>query len=505
MRLSPRSLRVLFQRLQAVREKRGTKLVVIDPRRSATAEAADLHLAIRPQSDVALFNGLFRHLYDAGQIDGVFVREHTENFNATLLANNEWSVAKTADACGLTRVELEEFYSLFARHEKVVTAFSMGVNQSTCGTDKVNSIINCHLLTGRISKIGAGPFSITGQPNAMGGREVGGLSNTLAAHLDIENVDQRNAVQAFWHSPHIALRPGLKAVEMFDAVRDGRIKALWIMATNPVVSMPDATAIAEALGVCPFVVVSDVTANTDTARFAHVKLPALGWGEKSGTVTNSERCISRQRALLPAPAEARADWRIMSDVAKAMGFAGFDYASPSEIFSEHVRLTQMGNNGQRKLDLTAWNDVDYEALQPMQWGGTRPFANGQYQTSTGKAHFIVTDYVALPAQDMTLNTGRIRDQWHTMTRTGLAPKLFGHRAEPYIEINPQDATRLGLAASEIVEVSRNSRKSFARALVTDAVKPGSIFQPMHWNGSFANASMANAASCLLYTSDAADE
>ena len=485
---------VLFQRLQTAREERGTKLVVIDPRRSATAEIADLHLAIAPQSDVALFNGLFRHLYASGQIDGQFVHQHTENFSTTVMVANEWSLAKTAAACGLALAELEEFFSLFAKHEKVVTAFSMGVNQSTSGTDKVNAIINCHLLTGRISKKGAGPFSITGQPNAMGGREVGGLANMLAAHMEIENPDHRAAVQTFWQSPRMANRPGLKAVDMFEAVHSGQIKALWIMATNPVVSMPNSNRIAEALKACPFIVVSDVTANTDTARLAHMKLPALGWGEKDGTVTNSERTISRQRKLLPAPGEARADWRIMADVAKAMGFGGFDYASPAEIFAEHVRLTQLGNTGSRKLDLTAWADVDYEQQAPQQWGGARPFENHHFQTPTGKARFVATPYVALAEQETTLNTGRIRDQWHTMTRTGLAPRLFAHRAEPYVEVHPQDAARLGLAAAEIVEISSSMGKSLARVLITDAVKPGSVFQPMHWNGSFANASLANAAS-----------
>jgi assimilatory nitrate reductase catalytic subunit len=483
---------VLFQRLQMAREKRGTKLVVIDPRRSATAEAADLHLAIAPQSDVALFNGLFRHLYGAGQIDGKFIREHTDNFSATLMAANEWSAAKTANACGLTQAELEEFFALFARYEKVVTAFSMGVNQSTSGTDKVNAIINCHLLTGRIGKKGAGPFSITGQPNAMGGREVGGLSNTLAAHMELENADHRTAVQAFWQSPQMAARPGLKAVDMFDAARDGRIKALWIMATNPVVSLPNSNAVAAALKACPFVVVSDVTGMTDTASLAHVKLPALSWGEKDGTVTNSERRISRQRGFLPVPGAARADWRVMADVAKAMGFSGFEYGSPAEIFAEHVRLTQVANGGVRKLDLAAWNGADYETLPPMQWGGERPFEQNRFQTPTSKARFVATPYRALPNQAMTLNSGRVRDQWHTMTRTGLAPKLFGHRAEPYVEINPKDAARLGIAAADIAEISGASGRSLARALLTNAVKPGEVFQPMHWSASFATASLVNA-------------
>ena len=485
---------VLFQRLQAAREKRGTKLVVIDPRRSATAEIADLHLAINPQSDVALFNGLFRHLCGSGQIDGQFVHQHTENFSATLMAANESSLAKTAEACGLPPSELQDFFDLFAQNQRVVTAFSMGVNQSTSGTDKVNAIINCHLLTGRISKPGAGPFSITGQPNAMGGREVGGLANTLAAHMDIENADHRTAVQNFWQSPRVAASPGLMAADMFDAVRDGRIKALWIMATNPVVSMPNSNGIVAALKACPFVVVSDVTANTDTARLAHVKLPALGWSEKDGTVTNSERRISRQRGFIPAPGDARADWRIMADVAHAMGFSGFDYVSPAQIFAEHVRLTQVGNDGSRRLDLSSWSGTDYETLPPLQWGGSRPFEDARFQTPAGKARFVATHYVALPEQGITLNTGRVRDQWHTMTRTGLVPKLFAHRAEPYVEINPHDAARLGVKAAELVEVSGAVGKSLARALITDAVRPGNIFQPMHWNGSFSIASLANAAS-----------
>ena len=484
---------VLFQRMQAAREKRGMKLVVIDPRRSATAETADLHLAIKPQSDVALFNGLFCYLYRAGKIDGHFIQKHTENLSATLMAANEWSVAKTAEACGLPIRTVEAFFKLFASNKKVVTAFSMGVNQSSSGTDKVNAIINCHLLTGRISKPGAGPFSITGQPNAMGGREVGGLANILAAHMDIENPVHRAAVQDFWRAPTIAKKPGLKAVDMFDAVRTGRIKALWIMATNPAVSMPDTNGIAEALKACPFVVLSDVTAKTETAKFAHVLLPALGWGEKDGTVTNTERCISRQRPFLKAPGQARADWRIMADVAQAMGFKGFNYSGPSEIFTEHVSLTRLQNNGARKLDLVAFLGQDYDQLEPAQWGGAHPFADGKFQTPSGKARFMVTPYVALPAQDFTLNTGRIRDQWHTMTRTGLVPRLFGHRAEPYVEINQHDAETIGLATAELVEISGPQGKSVARALITDAAKPGEIFLPMHWSNNFANNSLANAA------------
>ena len=333
---------VLFQRLQAAREKRGTKLVVIDPRRTVTAEAADLYLAITPQSDVALFNGLLKYLYSRGEIDGTFVHANTDGLAQTLLAAAEWSIAKVAAACGLTTQEVETFYQLFARVPKTVTVFSMGVNQSASGTEKVNAIINCHLLTGRIGKVGAGPFSITGQPNAMGGREVGGLANMLAAHMDLENADHRQAVQEFWQAPRMASQTGLKAVELFEAVHNGRIKALWIMATNPAVSMPNSNFIAEALQACPFVVLSDVTASTETAQHCDVLLPAQGWGEKDGTVTNSERRISRQRKFMQPAGEARADWKIIADVASTMGFAGFDYTLPAEIFAEHAALPPAG-------------------------------------------------------------------------------------------------------------------------------------------------------------------
>jgi assimilatory nitrate reductase catalytic subunit len=482
---------VLFQRLLAAREKRGTKVIVIDPRRTVTAESADLHLAIKSQSDVALFNGLFRHLYSRGETDCAFISANTQDLAETLLASHSWTVPKVAEACELTCEEVESFYKLFAKTPKTVTAFSMGVNQSTSGTDKVNAIINCHLLTGRVGKAGAGPFSITGQPNAMGGREVGGLANMLAAHMDIENADHRAAVQDFWQSPRIAQKAGLKAVDMFEAVHEGRIKALWIMASNPAVSMPNSSFIAEALKKCPFVAVSDVTARTETARYAHVLLPAQGWGEKDGTVTNTERSISRQRQFQKPEGEVRADWRIIADVAKAMGFRGFEFETPRDIFAEHVRLTQLLNSGTRKLDLADWVDVDYHLMPPRQWGGERPFADGRFQTPNGKARFIPTAYKALERDGLTLNTGRIRDQWHTMTRTGLVPKLFGHRAEPHVEISPYDAQHLGIAAATLVEIHNTRGRSLARALVTESVQQGHAFQSMHWSTSFANNALSN--------------
>jgi assimilatory nitrate reductase catalytic subunit len=485
---------ILFQRLQAARERRGTKLVVIDPRRTASAEGCDLFLPIASGSDVALFNGLLLHLSECGHMDSDFVSHHTSGLYETLSASSEWTVEKVAAATGLTQIDVESFYTLFAKHARTITAFSMGVNQSTSGTDKVNAIINCHLFTGRIGKVGAGPFSITGQPNAMGGREVGGMANMLAAHMNIANADHRDAVQKFWASPRIANKPGLKAVDLFKAVGEGKIKALWIMGTNPAVSMPDSGQVAAALKRCEFVVVSDVMAKTDTTRYAHVLLPAQGWGEKNGTVTNSERRISRQRQFANPAGEARADWNIICDVAKAMGFSGFDFTHASEIFAEHVALTQIENNGTRALDLKKWHDANYDALEPKQWGGTRPFADGKFQTPDGLARFIPTVYqpAAVAKLQFTLNTGRIRDQWHTMTRTGLVPKLLSHRAEPFIEISCADAARLKLKPADLAEITSDNGKSIARVLITDAVRAGNIFQPMHWNSTFAPSGLVNA-------------
>ena len=486
---------VLFQRIQAAREKRGSKLVVIDPRRTATAECADLHLQIKSGSDVSLFNGLLRHLSIYGATDSRFVFAHTEGLAATILVADKHDESRVAADTGLAPDQLLEFYQVFAAHAKTVTGFSMGVNQAEDGTNKVNAIINCHLLTGRIGKEGAGPFSITGQPNAMGGREVGGLATMLAAHMEIGNPIHRNAVQEFWQAPRMAQNAGLKAVELFDAMRAGQIKAVWIMATNPVVSMPNSSLIAEALQACPFVVVSDVTTQTETAQNADVLLPAMGWGEKDGTVTNSERRISRQRQFMPGMGQAKPDWHIICEVAQGMGFDGFEYQGPAEIFVEHSALTQVLNDGSRSLDLGSIASLNYDSLTPQQWGGERPFANGVFETSSRKACFVAT--IALnkaPRENLsfTLNTGRIRDQWHTMTRTGLVPKLFDHRAEPYIEIHPADAAALHLRDADLAFVEGTHGSSVVRVLISDAVSSSNIFQPMHWSNSFASAAKVNA-------------
>jgi assimilatory nitrate reductase catalytic subunit len=496
---------VVLQRLLAVRAARPNfKMVALDPRRTATTQQADLHLPLAPGTDVHLFNGLLVWLADHGHVDRAFVEAHTHGFDQALEAARAGcgTLEATANACAVDVAALREFFELFARTPAAITMFSQGVNQSSAGTDKVNAIINCHLATGRIGKPGAGPFSITGQPNAMGGREVGGFANTLAAHIDIEDEAGRAAVQAFWNSPAIATRQGPKAVEMFDRIHDGRIKAVWIMATNPVVSLPDADKVKSALRNCEFVVVSDVVANTDTAALAHVLLPALAWGEKDGTVTNSDRTISRQRPFLPPPGEARADWRIVCDVAAAMGFTGFDFQSAHEVFREHAQLTAHENHGRRALDLGAWSNLtagEYENWQPAAWpmaksrdGARGPlFAGGKFLHADGRARFIALAPRAPrhPVSEefpLVLNTGRVRDHWHTMTRTAKSARLSAHIAEPYVEVHVADAMRFAVRAGELAHVRSAWGSMVVRVRTDGEVTPGTVFAPIHWSDAHAS-------------------
>ena len=489
---------VIFQRIAAAKAERPEmKIVVIDPRRTATCEIADMHLAIRPDGDVALFIGLLNALAENGAINCDYVARHTEGFIEALRGARAMRLRHVSERTGLGTEDIRAFYDLFTRTEKVVTVYSQGVNQSRSGTDKVNAIINCHLATGRIGRPGMGPFSVTGQPNAMGGREVGGLSNMLAAHMEIGNAEDRARVKAFWNAPRIAEKPGLKAVDLFEAVAAGKIKALWIAGTNPVVSMPDADAVKRALEACPFVVVSDVIAKTDTTAYADVLLPAAAWGEKNGTVTNSERRISRQRPFLPLPGEARPDWAIFADVARRMRFAGFDYRSASEVFDEHARLSGVDNDGARDFDiggLAGLTEAGYDLMAPVQWPlragsvatETRFFAEGGFFHSARRARFVAIE-PPKPSDigPFTLNTGRVRDHWHTMTRTGLSARLSAHIAEPFAEIHPADAERLGIAAADLVEVTSPKGRAVVRALLTDRQRRGNVFVPMHWTSRYA--------------------
>lgn len=486
----------LFQRILRAREQRPhMKIVIIDPRRTASCELADLHLPIQPGTDVWLFNGLLQYLAREGAVDADFVNAHTNGREAALAASSTCAdPVAVAAACGVDPQQLLAFYRLFCDHEQVVTAYSQGVNQSSSGTDKVNAIINCHLLTGRIGRPGMGPFSLTGQPNAMGGREVGGLANMLAAHMDLDNAAHRDTVQAFWQSPRIASRPGLKAVDLFHAIEAGTVKAVWIIATNPVVSLPDADQVKRALDKCDLVVVSDIVMGTDTNAHADVLLPALGWGEKDGTVTNSERCISRQRAFLPAPGAARADWQVLCDVAQRMGFDGFDFTSPAAIFDEHARLSTSRNWGatQRIFTLAGLDGLTpeaYDQLAPVVWplGAPRLLGDGVFAHPDRKARFIAT-IPRLPVHatsadyPLALNTGRVRDQWHTMTRTGKSPRLASHVQEPFIDLHPQDALLHGVRAGELARVSSQWGQMVARVQHGGGMARGAIFIPIHWSG-----------------------
>ncbi|CAH6876715.1 Nitrate reductase [Vibrio chagasii] len=511
---------VLFQRLRAAKQANpDMKVIVIDPRYTDSCEIADIHLALESGSDVALFNGLLAYLDDNDQLDSDYIENHTQGFTEAIRTATDyrytesgWGNKSVPELTGLSEQQLEQFYQLFASKEKVLTIYSQGVNQSTQGCDKVNAIINCHLATGKIGKPGMGPFSVTGQPNAMGGREVGGLANTLAAHFEFGDPQSHQTVSKFWQTDSLATHAGLKAIDLFDAMNEGKIKAVWIMATNPVVSLPDSEKIKTALEKCPFVVVSDCIADTETTRLADVVLPAQGWSEKSGTVTNSERRISRQRRVLPSPGEAKPDWWILKEVAQKMGFKEqFDYRHEGEIFKEYCEMTALGNETGKARDLcliglTQLDEKGYGELTPQQWPvleyqpeiiEQRMFTDGEFFTESGKAQFVAVEHDK-PIADtsvefpLIMNTGRIRDQWHTMSRTGLAAGLGEHTPEPFVAMHPDTVAELGLeefgldafnhaTINPVVKVRSAQGECQARLVVTKEMRREQVFMPIHWN------------------------
>ena len=508
---------VLFQRLRAAKQSNPDLIViVIDPRRTETCDIADHHLAIKSGSDVALFNGLLTHISENTQLNHEYIEQHTTGFDAALtLAKKEHSIV---DVTGLKEHELTEFYDIFTKNKKILTIYSQGVNQSSQGSDKVNSIINCHLAMGKIGYQGCGPFSITGQPNAMGGREVGGLANTLAAHMEFNNPKHHQLISDFWKTDTLATKEGLKAIDLFDAMAEGKIKAVWIMATNPVVSLPNSKKIMTALEKCPLVVVSDCMDNTDTMAFADVVLPAQGWSEKSGTVTNSERRISRQRRILPSPGEAKPDWWIISQVAQNMGFeTAFTYRHEGEIFKEYAQMTTLGQDKQPRdlhlLGLTTLDDKGYSELTPQQWPvleqqpniqekadiqHIRLFSDAQFFTPDKRARFVPISYsspqhATSMCYPLLLNTGRIRDHWHTMSRTGLSETLASHTAEPFVQIHPKTAIEYQLENNHIAEIYNVNSAIQARVCVTEEISENSLFIPIHWN----SATAQNSKPCLL--------
>lgn len=495
---------ILYRRItKAKAENPNMKVVVIDPRRTASCDLADLHLALAPGADAFVFSGLLAYLSDKNHLNTDYINKHTQGFDEALAQAKTHSLAQVAYTSGLSEEDLLTFYRWFANTQKTISFYSMGVNQSATGTDKCNAIINCHLATGRIGKPGMGPFSITGQPNAMGGREVGGLANMLAAHMDY-NEQSINTVSEFWKTQTLSQKPGLKAVDLFDAVAKGTIKAVWIMGTNPVVSMPNAKHVQKALENCELVIVSDCIANTDTTATANVLLPARGWGEKSGTVTNSERRISRQRQLVSPVGEAKADWWIMSQVGKAMGFKeAFDFSSPRDVFVEHAKLSGFQNTGTRPFNISGLSELsklEYDQLEPIQWpvtrlkpkGSARLFEDGFFATANGKANFVAIR-AQLPQTDsltydypLVLNTGRIRDQWHTMTRTGLTSTLLSHIDQPFVAMHPVTARSYDIEAGDLVEVSSPIGSIKVIAVIDKAMAKKQLFVPIHWNDQYSS-------------------
>ena len=495
---------VLYQRIREEKSRRPElTLVVIDPRVTASIELADLHLAIKAGQDITLFNGLLNYLNQHGFINQALLTSVDKSSGLAQALDNAKEDSQLLAATGLSAQDIEKFYQLFAHKNKVVTLFSQGINQSKQGTDQVNGIINCHLVTNKIGKAGSGIFSITGQPNAMGGREVGALANTLASHIEFNDTHLHHALADFWQTENLAKSEGFKAVDLFDAVALGKIKVLWIMATNPLVSMPGHEKIKQALQKCPLVIVSDCVASNDTLSYADVIFPAQTWGEKSGTVTNSERRISRQRTFLTPFGQAKPDWWIISEVAKRMGFATqFSYDSAHQIFAEHARLSGLKNDGSRAFDISAFGALtaqQYQRLQPFQWPQPQGrairvseqsfFADGRYYHKNNKARVIAikSNTKAENSHLFTLNTGRNRDQWHTQTRTGKSGVLSQRHPEPEVEINRQDAALLNIADGQLVTIEADDKQAkeqfLLRARVTKHQRQKELFIAIHWSAS----------------------
>jgi assimilatory nitrate reductase catalytic subunit len=501
---------VLFQRMLANKQARGARIVVIDPRRTDSAGDADLFLGLKPGTDTALFSGLLVHLADQDALDADYIERHTAGFDEALARARgiAGSAAATALATGLSETAVAEFFQLFRTTPKTVTLYSQGVNQSAQGTDKVNAILNCHLATARIGKPGASPFSLTGQPNAMGGREVGGLANQLAAHMSFTPADI-DRVRRFWKAPRIATHEGLKAVQLFEAIGRGQIKALWVMGTNPVVSLPDADTARAALKKLDLFVISENVLSNDTVAVGpHVLFPAQAWGEKSGTVTNSERRISRQRAFLAPPGEAKPDWWIVCEIAKRLGFgAAFNFSSVAAVFREHAALSAFENGGSRDFDIGALqslSDEAFDAMAPVLWPSrqgeaprSRLFAEGGFFAADGKARFVAPAVPVLrsetnAARPLRLNTGRIRDQWHTMTRSGMSPRLGQHLPEPFVEVHPDDAARCGVFDGGFARLTTDYGQCILKVVVSDRQQRGMLFAPIHWSAENASAARVGA-------------
>jgi len=491
---------VLFRRLEEAKAKRpDMKVIVVDPRRTGTCELADLHLGILPGTDVALFHGILHLLLCEGWIDRAFIDAHTDGFDELKNLARDYNPSMVADLCGISVNELQRCARMIGNAPSFLSLWCMGVNQSTSGSAKNSALINLHLATGQIGRSGAGPFSLTGQPNAMGGRETGSLSNLLPGHREAGNADHRAEVAAYWGVDKLPETAGLSAIELFDAVHSGQIKALWIACTNPAQSMPDQQKIHEALAACPFVVVQEAFFTTETCRYADLLLPAASWGEKQGTVTNSERRVSHVRAAVPAPGEARADWSITCDFARRLevllrpGQASlFGFDSAAALFEEYKLLTKG-----RDLDLSGLSHALIDQLGPQQWpfpagsrhGTARLYGDGVFPTDNGRARFLAEHYQAPQEKrearfPLTLNTGRLRDHWHGMSRTGTAARLFGHVEEAILGMNADDMRRRRLLDGQLVRIRSRRGELVLPVQKDDGLRAGQAFMPMHWGDRF---------------------
>ena len=491
---------IVFRRVEDARTANpAMKLIVIDPRRTDTAEAADLHLALLPGTDIALYNSMLHVMLWEGLVKRDYIEAHTEGFDAIKKTVREYTPAMASAICGLTKKEIETAAEWFASSPATLSMYCQGLNQYAFGSHNNAALINLHLATGQIGRAGAGPLSLTGQPNALGGREVGGLANLLSAHRDLANPVHRAEVAALWGVDSVPEKPGKSAVELFQALKSGEVKAVWIACTNPAQSMPDQTLVHEALATAELVVVQEAFAHTETCRHADVLLPATTWGEKDGTVTNSERRITRVRGAVPAPGEARHDWQIAVDFARRLGFAlgkgelaqrMFPYADPESIWNEHRESTRG-----RDLDITGLSYAMLEADGPQQWpfpegassGKQRLYEDGVFPTVSGKARFVVTEH-AMTAESpsarypLHLITGRLRDQWHGMSRTGLVARLYNHEQEPLLHMHPEDLARRRLKGGDLVTVRARGGRIVVKVLESNTVRAGQCFLPMHWGG-----------------------
>ena len=481
---------ILWRRVEAHKAARpDVKVVVVDPRRTDTCAIADLHLQLVPGTDTLLYHAIARRLFDTGRVDREFMRLHTDDARAYLELLNDVDIRRASKVCGVSVADIRLAADYIGDAGAFLTMWAMGLNQSRVGVEKNGALLNLHLLTGQIGRPGAGPFSLTGQPNAMGGREVGGMASLLAAHRVLADPAHRAEVARFWGVDDLPAEPGLTATEMFDALEGGRMKAVWVICTNPAVSLPRGGRTDRALRNARFVVVQDISRRSDTAAYADVLLPAAGWLEKAGTMTNSERRVSYVAPLVEPPGEARPDADILCDFARRMGYPGFDFRDVAEVYDEYVRMT-VGTH----IDVSGLSHRRLRDEGTFQWpvpharhpGTPRLFTDHHFYTPSGRARFALTEHHDAPPPEpepgrpLILTTGRIRDQWHTMTRTGKVQRLRRHINAPFLEIHPRDARRCGLADGQLARVSSRGGEVRVRARVDDRIREGVVFLPMHW-------------------------